>query len=80
MEIEGGLTSAPDSISELFARDPMEWDEAAMTRMISYYRELRVKLKQEEAKPKKTAAAKIPKEDLKDISADDLLGKLGLDL
>lgn len=80
MEIEGGLTSAPDSISELFARDPLEWDDKAMDRMIAYYRKLRVELKTEEAKGKKPKAAAIPKEDLAGISGEDLLGKLGLDL
>lgn len=83
--IEGGLTAEPDSISELFARDPLTWDEAAMTRMIEVYRARRVEFDLKEATPKgtKKSEPKIPKEDLKGISGAsllDLLQKKGLGL
>lgn len=74
------LTQSVDSISDLFARDPMEWSEADMQRMIEKYRTLR---KEFDAKPesaKRTTAAKVPKEDLKGLSTDDLLAKLDLGL
>jgi 3-mercaptopyruvate sulfurtransferase SseA len=72
------LTSDVDSISELFARDPIEWDDAVMARMVSHYRKTRKELKEQEAKGKKPTAAKIPKEDLTGLKGEDLLGKLGL--
>ena len=51
-----------------------------MKAMVAYYRKIRGELKEAEAKGKKPTAAKIPKEDLSNVSGDDLLGKLGLDL
>jgi len=75
-EVEGGLTASPDSISELFARDPLSWSEADMTRMIAHYRERRKEFDLEEAKPKKAKVAKIPKEDLKGITGKGLLDLL----
>jgi hypothetical protein len=79
-QVEGGLTAKPDSISELFARDPLTWNEADMQRMVAAYRKMRVELKTEEVKTKgrSAAAAKIPKEELQGTNGADLLSKLGL--
>lgn len=72
------LTSQFDSISELFAGDPLVWNEVDMNRMIAYYREKRKTLDLTESKPKKSAPVKIAPEDLKGISGADLLLKLNL--
>lgn len=71
------LTNEPDSISELFANPRCDWDEKAMDRIVSKYRDQRKDL-DAGVKVKKEKVAAIPKEDLSGISGADLLGKLGL--
>ena len=75
------MSAQVDSISDLFARDPLEWSEADMVRMIEHYRKERVKLDSLPTKEKTQKAAKIPAEDMKNVaSGADLLGKLGIPL
>lgn len=65
---------APESISELFRRDPKEWSDGDWRRAIAEYRQVRVKLgeKQTKTKPPKEVLATEGK------SAADLLGDLGI--
>lgn len=69
----------PDSISELFARDPLEWTEADMVRMVEHLRKQRkdyeANPEAKAAKPKKASV----KADLSHIkSGTDLLATLNL--
>lgn len=75
-EVDVALTKDVDSISELFAKSPLEWSETERKRVVEKYRAMRKEL---DASPtKKPRTEKLPVEDLKGISGDDLLGKLGL--
>ena len=67
----------PDSISELFARDPLAWTEADVTRMIEHFRKARLTFDQSPPKAK-AKPAKAPPLDTSGMSGGDLLDALGL--
>lgn len=78
-QIEGGLTQEVDSITDLFARDPLEWDEPGMDRMVKHYRAERVKIESLPNKEKTKSKEKIAPVDLSEAKTGaDLLDKLGL--
>lgn len=77
-QVEGGLTADTDSITELFSRQPDDWNESRMQRMISELRKLRANLLASPTGTKKVAAPKIAKADLQVKSGVDLLSALGL--
>lgn len=71
-------TSSPDSITELFSRDPETWTDGDMDRMISHLRETRAKLGENQRPEKKAKPDKTPKVETQNVSADDLLKRMGL--
>lgn len=74
-EVEGGLTSEPETISIVFSKLRKDWTEDDMKRMVTRLRALRVDL---DNKPEKKAKApSVPKEELKGLSGKDLLARLG---
>jgi hypothetical protein len=80
-EASSDLTQNTETITELFARDPITWSDEDMEKMIAHYRKLRINLDAQPEGTKKKAAAKekVPVEDLKGLSGAELLGKLGLE-
>jgi hypothetical protein len=73
--VEVSLTSEPDSISDLFMRDPKVNTEADWKRMVSHYRQTRKNLG---AAPATKTKAKPAKADLSALSIEEVLGKLNL--
>jgi len=71
-------TSSTDTISELFLRDPMEWTDPQLDRAIADLRERRKTFLSKPAKAEKAPKSTIAAEDIKSVSADDLLSRLGL--
>ena len=66
-------TTATDSISELFSRDPLSWSDSDIDKIIAHQRELRAKIGEG---PKAKAPKAPPVDGSKDVS--DLLSDLGL--
>ena len=69
-------TEHTDTISELFRRDPLDWSDSDIDRMIEHLREARKTFLAKPAKGEKAPA--IPKEDVEKMSAADLLKTIGL--
>lgn len=72
-------TEITDTISELFARDPLDWTDAQIDGMIAHLREQRKVFLAKPAKPEK--ASKEPaltKEQTASLSTEDLFAAIGL--
>lgn len=76
-EVQSPLTlETTDTITELFNSDPTDWKDTDIDRMIAHYRQERVKFLNKPAKA--PAAPKMDSAELKGLSGEDLLSKLGL--
>jgi len=64
-----------DTISELFARDPLDWTDAQIDAMIAHLRETRQTFL---TKPKTEKAEKTPALDTAGMTTDDLFAAIGL--
>jgi len=77
ISIESPLeANSPETITELFSRDPLSWTDADVDAIIAHQRSQRLKIGEGPAKKEK--AAKLPAADFTDKSGEDILASLGL--